>query len=47
MANDTAKTNTINIVPVQGIFNEDHSLVTLIGPAGTPFDANIDPNNQG
>lgn len=47
MANDTAKTNTINIVPVQGIFNEDHSLVTLIGPAGTPFDANIDPNQSG
>lgn len=47
MANDTAKTNTINIVPVQGIFNEDFSLVTLIGPAGTPFYANINPSQSG
>lgn len=43
----TASTSTINIVPVQGIFNEDHSLVTLIGPAGTPFDANISPDQSG
>jgi hypothetical protein len=38
-SNETAKTETINIVPVQGIFTEDHQLVTLIGPAGTPFNA--------
>jgi hypothetical protein len=36
---ETAVTETINIVPVQGIFTEDHELVTLIGPAGTPFNA--------
>lgn len=37
--NEVAETSTINIVPVQGIFTEDHQLVTLIGPAGTPFSA--------
>jgi hypothetical protein len=37
--NDVAETQTINIVPVQGIFTEDHQLITLIGPAGTPFSA--------
>jgi hypothetical protein len=37
--NETALTQTINIVPVQGIFTEDHQLITLIGPAGTPFSA--------
>ena len=47
MSNDTAKTSTINIVPVQGIFTETAELVTLIGPAGTPFYANIDPNQTG
>lgn len=47
MANNTAETNTINIVPVQGIFNPDFSLVTLIGPAGTPFYANINPSQSG
>ena len=35
--NEAALTETINIVPVQGIFTEDHQLVTLIGPAGVPF----------
>jgi hypothetical protein len=40
---DTARTSTINIVPVQGIFNEDHTPVTLIGPAGTPFFAPTGP----
>jgi hypothetical protein len=35
--NEVAETSTINIVPVQGIFNEDFELITLIGPAGTPF----------
>lgn len=47
MSNDTAKTSTINIVPVQGIFTETAELVTLIGPAGTPFYADIDPNQTG
>lgn len=43
MANDTAKTSTINIVPVQGIFEPlpPYECVTLIGPAGTPFTAPI------
>lgn len=47
MANDTAKTSTINFVPVQGIFTPDAELVTLIGPAGTPFYAQIDPSQSG
>ena len=47
MSNDTAKTITTNIVPVQGIFTPDAELVTLIGPAGTPFDANINPDQSG
>ena len=47
MSNDTAKTSTINIVPVQGIFTETAELVTLVGPAGTPFYADIDPNQTG
>jgi hypothetical protein len=49
MANTAATTSTINIVPVQGIFQPEPTfdLVTLIGPAGTPFYANIDPNQSG
>jgi len=49
MSNDTAVTQTINIVPVQGIFNPapTFSLVSLIGPAGTPFYANISPDQSG
>lgn len=49
MANDTAKTVTTNIVPVQGIFLPEPTfdLVTLIGPAGTPFYANVNPNQSG
>lgn len=49
MANDTAKTVTTNIVPVQGIFKPEPTfdLVTFIGPAGTPFYANINPNQSG
>ena len=49
MANEAAKTQTINIVPVQGIFDPEPTfdLVTLIGPAGTPFYAKIDPNQSG
>jgi hypothetical protein len=49
MANEAAKTQTINIVPVQGIFQPEPTfdLITLIGPAGTPFFAKIDPNQSG
>lgn len=49
MANSAATTSTINIVPVQGIFQPEptFNLVTLIGPAGTPFYANINPNQSG
>ena len=47
MANDTAKTSTINFVPVQGVFTPDAELVTLIGPAGTPFYAEPDPQQSG
>jgi hypothetical protein len=49
MANQAALTETINIVPVQGIFQPEptFALVTLIGPAGTPFYANINPNQSG
>jgi hypothetical protein len=49
MSNDTAKTQTINIVPVQGIFQPlpPYAPVTLIGPAGTPFFAPINPNLDG
>lgn len=49
MSNNTAKTQTTNIVPVQGIFQPapGFDLVTLIGPAGTPFYANVDPSQTG
>jgi len=49
MSNDTAKTQTINIVPVQGIFEPlpPYKPVTLIGPAGTPFFAPVNPNLDG
>lgn len=49
MSNDTAVTQTTNIVPVQGIFMPEPTfeLITLIGPAGTPFYATIDPLQSG
>lgn len=49
MSNDVSSQQTTNIVPVQGIFQPapTYSLVTLIGPAGTPFYASIDPNQSG
>lgn len=49
MSNDTAKTITTNIVPVQGIFEPapTFALVSLIGPAGTPFYPSIDPSQSG
>ena len=49
MSNSTANTQTINIVPVQGIFEPlpPYAPVTLIGPAGTPFYAPTNPNLDG
>lgn len=35
--NQTANTNTINIVPVQGLFDADGTCLTLIGPGGEYF----------
>jgi hypothetical protein len=45
MANDTAKTITTNIVPVQGTFEPlpPYKCINLIGPAGTPFFAPVNP----
>ena len=49
MSNEAAVTSTTNIVPVQGIFQPapTFDLITLIGPAGTPFYANVNPNQSG
>ena len=49
MSNNAAVTQTTNIVPVQGIFDPEptFALISLIGPAGTPFFANISPNQSG
>lgn len=49
MSNQAAVTSTTNIVPVQGIFQPapTFDLITLIGPAGTPFYAQINPNQSG
>jgi hypothetical protein len=49
MSNNTAVTQTTNIVPVQGIFKPEPSfdLITFIGPAGTPFLPPTDPNIDG
>jgi hypothetical protein len=45
MSNTTAKTITTNIVPVQGTFEPapPYECINLIGPAGTPFYAPINP----
>lgn len=45
MSNDTAKTVTTNIVPVQGTFEPlpPYKCINLIGPAGTPFFAPVNP----
>jgi len=40
-SNSTALTTTVNIVPVQGIFDQYHSIVTFVGPAGDYFSAPI------
>ena len=49
MANSTAVTQTTNIVPVQGIFEPEptFALINLIGPAGTVFYPNINPQQSG
>ena len=49
MSNNAAVTQTTNIVPVQGIFQPEptFALISLIGPAGTPFYANISPDQSG
>ena len=49
MTNEVAKSTTINIVPVQGVFGPEpnYTLVSLIGPAGSEFYPNIDPNQSG
>jgi len=49
MSNETAVTQTTNIVPVQGIFMPEptFALISLIGPAGTPFYASINPVQSG
>jgi len=46
---NAASTSTINLVPVQGIFGPQptFTLVNLIGPAGTPFYPNINPQQSG
>ena len=40
-SNNTALTTTINIVPVQGIFDQYHQIITFVGPAGDYFSAPI------
>jgi hypothetical protein len=49
MSNDTAKTITTNIVPVQGTFEPlpPYECINLIGPAGTPFFAPTNPDLDG
>jgi hypothetical protein len=49
MSNDTAKTITTNIVPVQGTFEPlpPYECINLIGPAGTPFFAPTNPDLNG
>ena len=44
-----ATTSTINIVPVQGIFGPEptFTLVSLVGPAGSYFYPNINPQQSG
>lgn len=49
MSNETAKTVTTNIVPVQGTFEPlpPYECINLIGPAGTPFYAPVNPDLDG
>jgi len=45
MANDTAKTQTVNFLPVQATFEPlpPYDIITFIGPAGEPFYAPVSP----
>ena len=49
MANQVASKQTINIVPVQGIFGPEPTFtpITLVGPAGSYFFAPINPLQSG
>ena len=49
MSNNTAVTQTTNIVPVQGVFAPEptFALQYFVGPAGTPFLPPTDPNISG
>jgi len=49
MSNQTAKTITTNIVPVQGTFEPlyPYDIISFIGPAGLPFYAPTNPNLDG
>jgi hypothetical protein len=49
MSNQTAKTITTNIVPVQGTFEPlyPYDIISFIGPAGLPFYAPVNPNLDG
>jgi hypothetical protein len=49
MANQVASQQTINIVPVQGIFGPEPTFtpITLVGPAGSYFYPVINPNQSG
>lgn len=49
MSNQTANTQTTNLLPVQGTFEPlpPYECINLIGPAGTPFFAPVNPNLDG
>ena len=49
MANNTAKTQTTNFLPVQATYEPlyPYNIISFIGPAGIPFYAPIDPNLDG
>lgn len=49
MSNETAVTQTTNIVPVQGIFGPEPTFtpITLVGPAGSYFFAPVNPIQSG
>ena len=49
MSNQTANTQTTNIVPVQGTFEPlyPYNIISFIGPAGLPFYAPTNPNLNG
>lgn len=49
MSNDTAKTQTVNFLPVQATYEPlyPYDIITFIGPAGQPFYAPVNPNLDG